>query len=113
MAFITTFLGGLAGAAIVALVAGLIGFALSGSGTASAMEQAVAAAYVFAPIGALAGLIAGVWLVLRRRGEQSFAGVLGHSALIVLTIAAIGGGGALLMQNTSDVLRPNQAPLQL
>ncbi len=113
MIFILSFLGGIAGAAILAFAAGLIGFALTGSGTSAEMEQAMAAAVIFAPIGGIAGLVLGVWLVLRSRGMASVGLVAGHTATLLLTIAVLGGGIAYLMQGPNDILRPSQAALQL
>jgi hypothetical protein len=47
--------------------------------------RAMVAFFTFAPFGAIAGLILGVWLVLRRRiGKPGLARVAGYSALAVL-----------------------------
>jgi hypothetical protein len=71
------------------------------------------AAFVIGPLGALIGLIFGVWLVMRLRGHRGFARAAGMTVAVAVGIAALVGGGIQVMYLTQDILNPNAAPLQL
>jgi hypothetical protein len=110
--YVLTFFGGIAGAAI-AMALTVLGFELLSVGSATTMDRATAVIFVFAPMSGLAGLLGGVWGVLRLRGTPTFGRVVAHSVVAVLAAVAMTIIGTLVLQNTGDILRPNQASLQL
>jgi hypothetical protein len=70
--------------------------------------RAMVAFFTFGPIGAIAGLILGVWLAVRKRtGNWSFAPVAGYSTFIVLLCAGIGAVYIGYLYLTDDVLVHN------
>ena len=104
------FLAGVAGACIGWLVTGFAADAILGVGGMSDINggRAMVAFFTFGPFGAIAGLILGVWLVLRKRtGTWSFAPVAGYSAFVVLLCAGAGAVYLGYLYLTDDVLVHN------
>lgn len=110
------FLAGMAGAIFGWIVTGFAADALLSVGGMSDINggRAMVAFFTFAPFGAIAGLILGVWLVLRRRlGKPGFARIAGYSALVVLLCAGVGGAYVGYLYLSDDVLVRNALPPQL
>src|SRR5688500_11514818 len=58
--------------------------------------RGMAAAFGFGPLGGLLGLVAGVWLGLRRGGAQPIGKALGRAGIALLAIVALAAGGLAL-----------------
>jgi hypothetical protein len=104
------FLGGIVGAVFGWIVTGFAADALLAVTGMSDINggRAMVAFFTFAPFGAVAGLILGVWLVLRRRtGNRSFAHLAGYSALVVLLCAGVGAATVGYLYLTDDILVHN------
>jgi MFS family permease len=104
------FLAGVVGACIGWLVTGFVADAILGVGGMSDINggRAMVAFFTFGPIGAVAGLILGVWLVLRRRiGNWSFAQVAGYAAFIALLCVGIGAVYVGYLYLNDDILVHN------
>ena len=107
--FALAFLAGIVGAVLGWIVTGFAADALLAVGGMSDINggRAMVAFFTFAPFGAIAGLILGVWLVLRRRiGKPGFARVAGYSALVVLLCAGLGAATAGYFYLANDILVP-------
>jgi hypothetical protein len=107
------FLGGIVGAVFGWIVTGFAADALLAVTGMSDINggRAMVAFFTFAPFGAIAGLILGVWLVLRRRtGNRSFAHLAGYSALVVLLCAGVGAAYVGYLYLSDDVLVRNGPP---
>jgi hypothetical protein len=103
-------LGGIVGAVFGWIVTGFAADAILSVGGMSDINggRAMVAFFTFAPFGAIAGLILGVWLVLRRRaGNRSFAHLAGYSALIVLLCAGVGAAYVGYLYLSDDILVHN------
>jgi hypothetical protein len=114
--FALAFLAGIVGAVFGWIVTGFAADAiLAVTGTSDINGgRAMVAFFTFAPFGAIAGLILGVWLVLRRRlGKPGFARVAGYSALAVLLCAGVGGAYVGYLYLGDDVLVRNGPPPEL
>jgi hypothetical protein len=106
--------------ALLGAVVGLVAGALTGSFIAAAAHMSNfegAAGYfvvfVCAPIGALAGLLLGVWLALRLRGgSRSLAAVVVYSALSLGTVIAGAAAVIALVLLLDPTLSRNAAPPQ-
>ncbi len=106
-------LGGIVGAVFGWIVTGFAADAILSVGGMSDINggRAMVAFFTFAPFGAIAGLILGVWLVLRRRtGNRSFAHLAGYSALVVLLCAGVGAAYVGYLYLSDDVLVHNGPP---
>jgi hypothetical protein len=111
---------------VLALLAGIVGaiagYAASGSLAAviantmgmSNFEGAVGyfAFLGIGPIGGLIGLIAGIWLVLRRRGFRAGA-LAGRGVLVIVGIGALAVGVVAVMYFQRDLVTTNSLPPQL
>ena len=107
--FALAFLAGIVGAVLGWIVTGFAADAILAVGGMSDINggRAMVAFFTFAPFGAIAGLILGVWLVLRRRlGKPGFARVAGYSALVVLLCAGLGAATAGYFYLANDILVP-------
>ena len=103
---------------ILAIVAGLVGAALGWAAVAAIAllvgsitgvsnfegKLGIVAVFGFGPLGGLIGLIAGIWLVLRRGGQRSAAGAALRVPLVILAIAALGAAGAWYLYETRPQL---------
>ena len=109
------FLTGIAGACLGWLVTGFAADAILGVGGMSDINggRAMVAFFTFAPFGAIAGLLLGVWLVVRKRTGKGFAYVALYSALVVLLCAAVGAATTGVLYLSDDVLVRNALPPQL
>jgi hypothetical protein len=109
------FLAGIAGACIGWLVTGFAADAMLGVGGMSDINggRAMVAFFTFGPIGAIAGLLLGVWLVVRKRTGKGFARVASYSALVVLAITAIGAATTAWFYFSDDQLAHNTLPPSL
>src|SRR6476646_9227855 len=104
------FLAGVVGACIGWLVTGFAADAILSVGGMSDINggRAMVAFFTFAPFGALAGLILGVWLAVRKRtGNWSFAPVAGYSAFVVLLCVGIGAVYVGYLYLSDDILVHN------
>lgn len=115
MTYLFALLAGAAGA-----VAGYLGAAAVGSVLATVFQMSsfegasgYFVAFVAGPIGAIGGLVLGMYLVLRFHGGFSgFSAIAGRMILIVFAIGALVVGGVLLRLATLDGF-PNSAKPQL
>jgi hypothetical protein len=110
--------------ALLAGIAGALGGYLLGAGAGAALapllgvssfegEAGYFAAFLCGPLGAVVGLIAGVVLVLRRRGVRAFGAVTVRLALVAVSIAALVAAGIGVMYMDRDLVSSNGAPPQL
>lgn len=115
MTFLLALIGASAGLAAGFVTAAAIAYAVAGAMGVSDFEggRGMVAFFFFGPVGGIAGLLLGVWLVLRLRGLHSLDKLVGYGASAVVSLVAIAGATVGLLYMTGDVLRPNQAPLQL
>ena len=115
MTFQLALLAGIAGAAggyLLAAGAGAVLAPLLGISSFEG-EAGYFAAFLCGPLGAIVGLIAGVVLVVRRRGMRAFGAVAGRLALVVLSIVALVAAGIGVMYMNRDLVSSNGAPPQL
>ena len=112
---------------LLALLAGIVGavggYLLAAVGCAALApllgissfegEAGYFAAFLCGPLGAIVGLIAGIVLVLRRRGVRAFGAVTGRLALVVASITALVAAGIGVMYMNRDLVSSNGAPPQL
>jgi hypothetical protein len=111
---------------VLALIAGIVG-AVAGYAAAGSLAAIIANAmgmsnfegavgfFAFlgvAPIGGLIGLVAGIWLVLRRRGFRAGA-LAGRGVLVVVAIGVLAAGALAYMYFFRDTISPNALPPQL
>ena len=61
--------------------------------------RGMAAVFAFGPLGGLLGLIAGIWLGLRRRGGLPVGKALARAGIAVLAIVAIAAGGLAVLRH--------------
>ncbi|KAB2920839.1 MAG: hypothetical protein F9K29_00795 [Hyphomicrobiaceae bacterium] len=105
MTYVLATLAGAIGAALgwaaAAALALLIGTFVGASNFEGALGMF--AVWAIGPAGGLIGLVAGGWLVLRKRGHRSFSAVALRIPLIVAAVAAIGAGVLWYLYET----RPN------
>jgi hypothetical protein len=110
------FLAGAAGAVLGWLLTGFAASYFAGLAGVSDMEggRAMVSFLGIAPFGGLAGLLAGVWLVLRYQGGyRGFAGLAGRGAAVVAALAVATGLGLWAYSLSSDVLVTNGPAPQL
>jgi hypothetical protein len=95
MAILRAIVGGIAGLLIGYFVAAFASNIVMGWLGVSDFEggRGMAAVFAFGPLGGLLGLIAGIWLGLRRRGGQPVGKALARAGIAVLAIVAIAAGG--------------------
>jgi hypothetical protein len=111
MTYLLSLLAGVAGAVIGYLCAAAIGSALATAFQMSSFEGASGhfVAFVAGPVGAIGGLVLGMYLVLRFYGGfRGFSAVAGRMVLIVFAIGALVAGGIMLRLATLDGF-PNSA----
>jgi MFS family permease len=113
--FFLTLLGASVGLAAGFIAAAAIAYAVAGAMGVSDFEggRGMLAFFLFGPIGGIVGLLLGVWLVLRLRGQRSLNKALGYGAAVVVSLVALASTTVVVLYVTGDILRPNQAPLQL
>jgi hypothetical protein len=95
MAVVRAVLGGILGVIVGYFVAALLSSVIMGWYGVTDFEGArgVGAAFVFGPMGGLAGLVGGIWLGLRLGGKQPAGKTLKHAGLALLAIVALAGAG--------------------
>jgi len=115
MTFLLALLAGILGAVGGYLLAAVGGAALAPLLGISSFEGEAGyfAAFLCGPLGATVGLIAGVVLVLRRRGVRAFGAVTGRLALVAVSIAALVAAGVGVIYMNRDLVSSNSAPPQL
>jgi hypothetical protein len=116
MIYVLAALAGLACAALGALVGALITAMITALAGISDFEGARGMVIVWlgGPIGGVAGLIIGLWLVLRfYGGHRGFGAIAARSAGIIVALVALTGGGIMLMLATDATLNRNGAKPQL
>jgi hypothetical protein len=89
--FLVALLGGVVGLVAGAAAGAVAGSLITAAANMSNFEGAAGyfAVFVCAPIGALIGLLVGVWLALRVRGRsRSFGAVVVYSGLTLVTVVA-------------------------
>src|SRR5512139_880660 len=105
MTYLLSLLAGIAGAVLGYLGAAAIGSVLTTVFRMSSFEGASGyfVAFVAGPIGAIGGLVLGMYLVLRFHGGlRGFSAVAGRMVLIVFAIGALVAGGVLIRLATLD-----------
>lgn len=113
MIFVVTVLGGIVGAAFFGFAALVVVGELAELAGVSSVNggSAMFAVVVGAPVGALIGLILGVWVPLKVKKRASFGAVAGHSALtlaVVVGVSAVVGG--MYYYIADDIIAPNRLP---
>lgn len=95
MSFILAILGGIAGAVAGWFLAAVIASVVAAALGVSNFEGAIGYLAVFGagPVGALVGLVGGIWLVLHRHGRASLGSMAWRLPLALGVIAAITAGG--------------------
>ena len=95
MPILRAVIGGIAGLLIGYLAAALPSAIVMGWYGVTDFEGArgMGAAFVFGPMGGLAGLIGGIWLGLRLGGPQPRGGALRRAGIALAVIVAIAGAG--------------------
>jgi len=115
LTYLLAVLGGIVGALLGWIVTGFVADFVLGLQGMSEREggRAMVAFFAIAPFGALAGLIAGVWLVLRYHGGyQGFANLAGRAALVIAGIGAAVALGLWVYIGSDDILAKNGPPPQ-
>lgn len=115
LTYLLAFLGGVAGALLGWIVTGFLADFVLGLQGMSEREggRAMVAFFTVAPFGALAGLILGVWLVLRYQGGyRGFANLAGRGALVIAGIGAAVALGLWGYIGSEDILAKNGPPPQ-
>lgn len=115
LTYLLAFLGGVAGALLGWIVTGFLADFVLGLQGMSEREggRAMVAFFAVAPFGALAGLIAGVWLVLRYQGGyRGFANLAGRGALVIAGIGAAVALGLWGYIGSHDILAKKGPPPQ-
>jgi hypothetical protein len=108
-------LAGVAGALLGWLVTGLIADAILGAFGMSAINggRAMVAFFTVAPFGGIAGLILGIWLVLRFQGAyRGFGNIVGRAALVAAGIVALAAASLGAYVLSDDQLAHNSLPPQ-
>jgi hypothetical protein len=115
MPYLLAFVAGIVGAAVGWAAVAAATVVIAGYMGVSDFEGARSMLAVFGtgPLGGLAGLVAGVALVLRRRGGHGAAGIALRTPLVVGAIAAAAAGGLWWMYETRPVLNTNGPAPQL
>jgi hypothetical protein len=109
MTLLLSLLAGILGAAIGWAAAAALALALGGVLGVSDFEggRAMTAIWGIGPIGGLAGLVAGIVLVLRKRGGVSAGGIAWRLPLVIAGIVALAGAGFWWMYETRPILNSN------
>ena len=116
MTYVLAALGGLACAALGAFVGALVAGAITALVGVSDFEGARGMVIVWlgGPIGGIAGLIIGLWLVLRSYGGyRGFGAIAARSAGIIVALVVLTAGGIMLRLATDPTLNRNAAKPQL
>lgn len=105
MAFVASLVGGLLGFFLAAAAASVLAPALG----ISLFEGASGyfAAFVVGPIGAILGLIAGSWIVLRRAGFRTLRALLPRLLLVMGSVAALALAGLGTFWLMRPLVNPN------
>ena len=115
LTYLLAFLGGVVGALLGWIVTGFLADFVLGLQGMSEREggRAMVAFFTVAPFGALAGLILGVWLVLRYQGGyKGFANLAGRGAFVIAGIGAAVALGLWGYIGSDDILAKNGPPPQ-
>ncbi|MBL8661851.1 MAG: hypothetical protein JNM29_03450 [Candidatus Odyssella sp.] len=107
MTYLLAALAGLAGAAAGWVIAAAAGSTIAGAMRVTDFEGArgVAAVWGFGPIGAAAGLCAGLWLVLRYVGGfASFGEIAWRGGAVTLALVAFGAAAVVVRLQTLPML---------
>lgn len=115
MTFLLAILGGIVGAALgfalgaglAAVVAPLLGI------TGFEGEAGYFTVFVGGPLGALAGLVLGAVLVLRRRGRHRASALFGRVVLVAVAIVALGGVALGVLWMARPLVNPDGPAPQL
>jgi hypothetical protein len=102
MTFVLATIAGIVGAALGWAVATVLAIGIGSLLGMSNLEGALGMQAVFGagPIGGLIGLVLGIWLVLRRRGSASSAGLAWRIPAIILAIAGLTAGAVFYLYET-------------
>lgn len=107
MTYLLAALAGLAGAAAGWFIAAAIGSMIAGAMGVTNFEGArgMLAAWVFGPVGAVAGLCVGLWLVLRYVGGfTSFGDIAWRGGAVTLALVAIAAAAVVFRLHTLPML---------
>lgn len=109
MTLLLSLLAGIAGAAIGWIAAAALTLALGGVLGVSDFEggRGMLAIWGIGPLGGLAGLIAGIVLVLRKRGGFSLGAIAWRLPLVIAGIVALVAAGFWWMYETRPILNTN------
>jgi MFS family permease len=109
MTLLLSLLAGIAGAAIGWTTAAALTLFLGGYLGISDFEggRAMLAVWGIGPIGGLVGLIAGIVLVLRKRGGFSLGGIAWRLPIVIAAVVAIAAAGLWWFYETRPVLNTN------
>lgn len=114
MTYVLALLAGIAGAVIGYIASGSLTAVIANLAGMSNFEGAVGffAFLGIGPIGGLVGLIAGVWIVLHRRGFRA-GEIAGRGVLVIAGIVVLAAGTLAFMYFQRDIIAPNSLPPQL
>lgn len=115
MTLLLSLLAGIAGAAAGWFVAAAATIFIGGLAGVSDFEggRGMLAVWGIGPFGGLAGMIAGVALVLRKRGGFSLGGIAWRVPLVIAGIVALAAGVGWWMYETRAILNSNGAAPRL
>src|SRR6185312_1362271 len=114
MTYVLALLAGIAGAVIGYAASGSVAAVLANVMGMSNFEGAIGyfAFFGIGPIGGLVGLIAGIWIVLHRRGFRAGA-IAGRGVIVISALAVLVAGTLALFDVTRRITAPNSLPPQL
>jgi len=115
LTYVLAVLAGIAGAALGWIVTGIAADAVLGALGMSAINggRAMVAFFTFGPFGGIAGLILGIWLVLRSHGGyRGFGNLAGRGALVAAGILALAAAVIGAFYLSDDQLAHNSLPPQ-
>jgi len=114
MTYVLALLAGIAGAIIGYAASGSVAAVLANVMGMSNFEGAIGyfAFFGIGPIGGLVGLIAGIWIVLHRRGFRAGA-IAGRGVIVIAAIAVLVAGTLALFYVNRSIIAPNSLPPQL
>lgn len=113
MTYILAFLAAIVGATAGFFLTAALGSVLAPVLGVSSFEGAAGyfAVFVLGPLGGLAGLILGLWLVFRYKGgHRTFSAIAGRSAIVVVAIVVVAAAGVQLRLATLENFANGPAP---
>lgn len=113
MTYILAFLAAIVGATAGFFLTAALGSVLAPMLGVSSFEGAAGyfAVFVLGPVGGLAGLILGLWLVFRYKGgHRTFSAIAGRSAIVVVAIVVVAAAGVQLRLATLENFANGPAP---